>query len=714
MKWLLGRGAAIAAGIVFALAGLPVVADSPSSQPALSSSELAGLYRAIEAPKLDASMPAPERIMVGRAEVRPAPGSKIWRMTANGRPCGVLLDGAAAWIYRVEDRFSRPVAKKNARRVRLDTTDDEGALLLRGNLRGAAVWSWSIAGEIASGDRRWEKEDAPRFPTWASERLERRLSANPSRDLLMSDAEGAPRYAWALFHGDREDYVLDWDARAAVASENLVQAETEGIASPYHGRWSSLEIATQPIGRSWWEAPTALEWTGVDSEIDVREEDGGRARVASRILLKAEAPGLRMVALSLLSETVNAAGSLRPANLERVTVAGAKASYVADRNHVIIALPMAPPKGGTVEVETVWSGELFIRPNGDSYWRVGGIPWYPAPTGAGTDAASAFRIALEVKKPFVPFAPGTVVERTSTPKTNRVLTELSGPMSIAYLAAGKYESATVEDGNFKVGISTYGARLEGELEHAGQVVIGARQCLAELLAEPYPFSELQLVEVNEWGWGQAPPGMIFITKEAFFSKARVRAMPSQQRLAKALVLNVDARLTHEVAHGWFPHVARVDDPTEAWLSESFAEYVSSICASLLAPGPSERDAAWRSQLTRWKDLTRSLGSDPAASVLLANHMPVRNGEDFAVRRALLYGKGPLVLHALRQELQRNAGNEADGDRAFFGWLRRILKDRHFRITHTGDVVAILEEMTGKPWRPWFERYVLGGEVPAVE
>jgi hypothetical protein len=711
MRLFSRRSAAIAA-LTVTLVASALAQPPPDSAPG----EIATLYRAIESPRLDASMPAPARLVVGRAEIRPSAGSRLWRMVAKGRPCGVVFEGPAVWAYRVEDRYSQPIARKNARRgSRLEAKDEDGALVFRGNLRGVAIWSWSLAAELSPEATAWQPIESPQgLPVWAADRMAQRLSANPARDLLVSDGNGAPRYAWALLRGENADYVLDWDARATVTAESLSRVETEGINSPYRGRWNSVEIATQPIGRSWWDAPTALEWVSAATDLDVREEPGQRARVVSRVRLEAKAPGLKVLALSLLSETINGSNTLRPATLERVTVGGRSANYVADRNHLLIALPQPPAQGKTVEVETVWSGELLTRPNGDNYWRVGGMPWYPWPTGAGSAPASSFHIALTVRKPFIPFAPGKTLERTETAETNRVVTELAGPMSVAYIGAGKYTTATATEGEFQVGISTYGARLAGELEHAGQVVLGAKKCLTDLLASAYPFSELHLLEVNEWGWGQAPPGMIFITKEAFLSKARVRAMPSRQRLARALVKNVDARIAHEVAHGWFPHVAKVNDPEEAWLSESFAEYTSSVCGSLLASGPSEREAAWQSQRTRWKDLARSLGSDPSASVFLASHMPVASPEDFAMRRALLYGKGPLVLHALRKELERHAGNLPDGDRLFFTWLRRILKDRRFEITRTSDIVAILDELTGKPWRPWFEKYVVGSEMPAIE
>ncbi|MEP7011534.1 MAG: M1 family aminopeptidase [Acidobacteriota bacterium] len=706
-------GAVIAA---FAVAAVTATHAQASSPAAAAPTPFAALYQAIGNPKIDASMPAPARLMIGRAEIRPAAGAQLWRMVANGRPCGVMLDGPAVWSYRVEDRFSQPIAKRNARRgSKLEAKDEDGVLVLSGNLRGVAIWSWSIASELSSaGATEWHAGESRKLPEWATDRLSHRLSANPARDLLLSDGNGDPRYAWTLLHGDKVDYVLDWDARTTVASESLSRAETEPLASEYRGRWSDVEIAAQPIGRSWWDAPGALEWVSVATDLDVKEQPGDRARVASRVRMEAKAPGLKVLALALLSETANSAGSLRPATLEKVTIAGQPADYVMDRNHLLIALPQPVAKGGTVEVETVWSGELLARPNGDSYWRVGGIPWYPMPVGAGSAPASSFHVALEVRKPFVPFAPGKTLERTETAETNKVVTELAGPMSIAYIGAGKYATGTTTEGDFKIGISTYGARLPGELEHAGEIVLGSRRCLTDLLAEPYPFAELHVLEVNEWGWGQAPPGMIFITKEAFLSKARLRAMKTQQGLARAMVANVDARITHEVAHGWFPHVAQINDSEDAWLSESFAEYVSSVCVSLLASGARERDAAWQFQLTQWKELVRSLGDEPAASVFSANRIPIASGEDFAMRRALLYGKGPLVLHALRQELERQAGNQADGDRLFFNWLRRILHDHRFAITHTQDIVAILEEMTGKPWRPWFEKYIYNSDIPKID
>ena len=80
---------------------------------------------------------------------------------------------------------------------------------------------------------------------------------------------------------------------------------------------------------------------------------------------------------------------------------------------------------------------------------------------------------------------------------------------------------------------------------------------------------------------------------------------------------------------------------------------------------------------------------------------------------LVYGKGPLVLHALRQELARTQGGEEQGDRYFFALLRTFLKHVEPGWGETRHLVGILDQITGKDWQPWFERYVYGTETPPV-
>ena len=84
------------------------------------------------------------------------------------------------------------------------------------------------------------------------------------------------------------------------------------------------------------------------------------------------------------------------------------------------------------------------------------------------------------------------------------------------------------------------------------------------------------------------------------------------------------------------------------------------------------------------------------------------------RRALLYSKGPLVLHALRQQLGKDLGSTKEGDRIFVILLRSFLKNFTYRWGATHHLVGILNQITKKDWQPWFEEYVYGTEVPEID
>ena len=73
-----------------------------------------------------------------------------------------------------------------------------------------------------------------------------------------------------------------------------------------------------------------------------------------------------------------------------------------------------------------------------------------------------------------------------------------------------------------------------------------------------------------------------------------------------------------------------------------------------------------------------------------------------------------MLHALHQELARDRGGKPEGDRYFFALLRSFIKNFRYKWGATRHLVGLLNQMTGKDWQPWFERYVYGTETPRVE
>jgi aminopeptidase N len=311
----------------------------------------------------------------------------------------------------------------------------------------------------------------------------------------------------------------------------------------------------------------------------------------------------------------------------------------------------------------------------------------------------------------VPFAGGEVGGREQTAAGHRVKTALAGPMQGGVVLAGKYATITEEHEGRRVHVSTYASVKEAEARRLAKIVLSVRSCLEGWLAVPYPFQDLQLIEINDWGWGQAPPGIIFITREAFLTPARARLGEDTQVMASLTTRGINARIAHEVAHGWFPHVAKILRNEENWLSESFSDYVSAVCLERAMNDKRQARTFWEQQLRDWKSFAQQAGAD--TSVFLASHLTDRE-EDAYARYYLLYGKGPLVLQALRQELARQAGGVEAGDRLFFTWVRAIVQNFTYKPAETRHLIALLEQISGKPWQPWFERYVYGTETPRLD
>ncbi len=672
--------------------------------------DLRALYRSLEAPRLDAVAPAPDHLDLGRSTLRPAAGTKVYRMVADGRPCGQLFDGEVGWTHRVEDPVTKPVARRLVAKVSRLAMSEGKELVLSEELRGAAIWSW----EVATGISGFEPVTPRELPGWAAERLARRFSGNPAHDMVVADQNADPRYAWVLLHGVRADYVLDWDGRATSALESLGVIEPVDARSAFRGRWAEVALATQPVTGNWWSRRRPFDLVATAADLELTELAGGRARVRAKVRLRLDRAGMRVLSLALHNEFASISQTLRAIELQEVKLDGLPAVFAHDRQRLLVALPRPASAGATVELAVGYTAEMLERPKGDVIWFVTSGDWYPHPAGPGGTTAASFHTTVETPKPLVPFAPGTTVSRLETEQSTRLVTDLAGPMSDPFLAAGKYATASVTEAGLRLHVSTYGLHDPAEMKRVGNVVKAVRGCLADLLAEPYPFAELRVLEVNEWGFGVAPPGFIFITKEAFLSKARIAATPGplSREFARTMMANVDARLAHETAHAWFPHVAKTRDPEDFWISESFSEYLSTVCLALVLGEGKARDVAWSYQLGQWKLFSEALGAD--SSLFLAAHL-LGQGEAGATDYfRLVYGKGPVVLHALREELVRQAGNRPDGERQFFAWIRQILAEHRYDVVHTGDLVAPLDRLTGKSWRPWFEKYVYGTATPRVD
>lgn len=684
---------------LFALAPLAASQEDRGSAPP----RLGARLKAIDQPAVLGVAEAPAEIRVGRATIRPTPGRPLLVLSVDGRPCGVALPDGGELAYRVEDRFSIPVARRNQKRARvLALREEGGALLLSTAIGPSAVWGWDL-GIAATGPA----PAGAALPAELAELLAKDLDSNPGRDLTLAESNGEAGFRWALFRTDGDPLTLDVDPRPWARQETLSRLDRlDSDAGPFAGRWFSEEVAAQPIGGVWWDAP-AVDYLALETHLDVKQDSAEHVVVTARTRVETMRDGVSVLPFTLVDVILDDHGRPRPYTLKRLTVDGREADHAHRDNVLLVDVGRELKRGESVTVETSSEGELLIRPGGNSYWMLGIWSWYPKLAGAGEEFA-AFEISAESLDPFVPFASGEIKSREKTATGTRVRTWLRGPMQHAVVLAGKYRTVTDEADGSRIHVSAYVDAKDSEAKRVAGIVRGIRGCFEQWLGVPYPFQDLQVLEIADWGWGQAPPGVIFITQEAFMTPARAQLDTGDREIAAAMSRGINERIAHEVAHHWFPHVAKVVRSEENWLSESLADYTSALCQQRTAPDQRQARYFFERRRAEWKLWTREAGDD--ASVYVASHLA--GGErDFRTWHRLLYGKGPWVLHALHRELQRQAGDDKKGDDLFFSWIRSYVKTFTYKPGGTRHLVGILDQITGRSWQPWFERYVYGTETP---
>ena len=415
--------------------------------------------------------------------------------------------------------------------------------------------------------------------------------------------------------------------------------------------------------------------------------DGLRAELEVKETYKALAP-LRSIHMSLWSEVWGmrawgVSGVCHPYELQSVPLAnGAALPFHHSSGDLVVELPRTLAAGETVTLLFRVAGDILFRPANLSYWRLGTSAWLPSPH--LSMQAFTYHAVVKVKKPFVPFSCGRTVRRWQEGELECAEFTEDKPIQIPVVLAGKYTTYSEERDGVMVRVSSYVSPDEKAKKKLANIIFGLLQ-FYEVYVGDYPFSELNLIEIESLGWGQAPAGVIFITREAF--------NPMEDILSRIYSEGVNARLAHELAHSWWGTVAMLGDPQHHWMSESIAEYVSAFALSKV----------WKEQVLAkaagdWKGTSgfvKDKGSLFMASELAGDEGP----ED---RVALLYGKGPIVLKALHKEL---------GDQLFFTVIRSYLKSFPFQPASTKQFIALTSFVAKKDYGPWFDRYLFGTEWP---
>jgi aminopeptidase N len=254
--------------------------------------------------------------------------------------------------------------------------------------------------------------------------------------------------------------------------------------------------------------------------------------------------------------------------------------------------------------------------------------------------------------------------------------------------AGRYEAQEQTRNGLTVRVATYAMKNARAMKQLAELAHGIVEHFQSYLGA-FPFKELNVIEINDWGFGQAPPGILFITREAF--------NPLMGEANQIFSGGINDRFAHEVAHQYWGHVVKMPSLEEQWLTEAFAEY----CAALFLKA-FKGQGAYDNIVRRWRAAAAQAGD--AAPIPLANRVTIPSDyfTAYTIRSGLLYSKGAYLLSILHREL---------GDQTFLTFLKSYQKSFRWKFGSTAHVAGLLEWLTHKSYASFFEANYWGTGMP---
>ncbi len=602
---------------------------------------------------------------------------ELTEILAGGQTVGVYFRGEGFLDYLAADKLEHAVMTYNLEKnASLRAKAIEGGLNLVEPFKEAAYWFHGepLPAPLPSASAAsTATTDAWGFflQSFSLKSYWRGAQASAFREMERS---GQP-YLHAEIKGVHDHLIYVFDPEYA-ASEILGLKTLNGEAL----------ISTQAIG---WDrrSPLASLLTLSHVEIDLTAHDADKASLTVVETLVPTRNG-RAIWLDLIGPGEETPGGKFLFGAVSVQdESGRELAFDHRAGKILVELKDPAVAGKPLKLRFQIEGELLFRPNNTYYWKLGVYAWFPQPDLAGQ--AYSVHATVRVKKPFIPILPGTTVRRVEEGEYTLVETRIDRPVQFFVMDAGRFSFHKDQQGDRVVTVATYGGS-KGNTEKLGRMAHQYIQ-LYELLLGPFPFKEFNIIHQKEYGYGQAPPGTMYITDEAFDSISSMANL--------AFSRGVNHRFAHEIAHQYWGHRVKMPSYEEQWLTESFAEYCSAI-AILRTKGFGEPKYA--AMVEKWGE--RAKAAAPLSTIPEANRLRYigRPMDSTLARQALIYDKGALILYALHKEM---------GDNRFLSFLQALVRSFDGKFATTLDVLELASLVGKKDYSPLFSRCFWGTELP---
>jgi len=306
----------------------------------------------------------------------------------------------------------------------------------------------------------------------------------------------------------------------------------------------------------------------------------------------------------------------------------------------------------------------------DEGWNVEVAPPYGDAT--FTDAAF-YQLYLTVPDDLTVVTSGSTLQISENDDGTRTWFAVGGPMRDFYVAMSvDYQVVSEEVDGTRVNSYYRSAQDEGG-ELALRYATDALRVFNQRFG-PYPFTELDVVATPTRAGGIEYPGAIVVAQALYGQEGGFFELAT----------------AHEVAHQWWYGLVGNDQLDEPWLDESLTNYTTYLYYEEIA-GSSRADRVKEGVFEEPYRLAQEEERDRGVAGPVASFDERDYGD-------IVYGKGPLFFDALRTEL---------GDEAFFAALRAYLEAHRYGVAYPEDLIAALEETSGRQIDDLYRFWILG-------
>jgi hypothetical protein len=618
---------------------------------------------------------------VGHLKIRLTSGS-IARVMAGNEPIGVFFKGNGSFDYETVEAAELPVVAHNVKvRANLKMAADASHATLSDDFTEVLIVGGAVTMPEVTGSGGAPLGDALKEHLAFYDRL--RVTSKSHVLAVQKFSFPSFKTVIAEFRGGKDNLLYSLDD-ADESLYTVFEPATYGEDSRLSQWLVPGLLSSQPVGRDHWTtARPRFVLTAIDYTLTA---DGDNAKLDVTETIARSTSTQNVLQFQMNKEDfVKPGAPFRKHNIRSITDEQGRNLPFDHATPGDLVVAVDGVTGPSIKLKFSIDGDFLVRQGGDNAWQLYiGDPWMPLPLELNGGAFTIHSV-LKVKKPFIGIAPGNTISRRDDGDYDVVENVIDKPVQFATAEGGKYNIYEEKHGARTIRVATYGLKNDRASKQLAKLAADLIDSY-EFFLGPFPFTEFNIIQVNTYGYGQAPPGTMYITNEAF--------NPTQTEADQFFSQGINERFAHEIAHQYWAHVVRMPSSEEQWLTESFAEYSAALVLKKLMP---QGDSVYNRLVATWR-----LRAKQAASIAPIPYANRIARDESGARYSLLYDKGPMLLYAIHKEI---------GDTPFLTFMKSYTKSFNFKFGTTKDVAGLLGVITKKDWKPFFDQYFWGTAMP---